>query len=46
MMFRIALIFAAAMAVSLPTFADTNIGVVDLRQALSLLTMLKRSVKV
>jgi outer membrane protein len=34
MMFRIALIFAAAMAVSLPTFADTNIGVVDLRQAL------------
>lgn len=33
-MFRIALIFVAAMAVSLPTFADTNIGVVDLRQAL------------
>lgn len=34
MMFRIALIFVAAMAASLPTFADTNIGVVDLRQAL------------
>lgn len=33
-MFRIALIFAAAMAVSLPSFADTKIGVVDLRQAL------------
>lgn len=33
-MFRIALIFAVAMAVSLPTLADTNIGVVDLRQAL------------
>ncbi len=33
-MFRIALIFAVAMAVSIPSFADTKIGVVDLRQAL------------
>ncbi|HTN34695.1 MAG TPA: OmpH family outer membrane protein [Marinobacter sp.] len=33
-MFRIALIFAVAMAVSIPSLADTKIGVVDLRQAL------------
>lgn len=33
-MFRILLMFAAAMAIALPTAAETRIGVVDLRQAL------------
>jgi len=33
-MFRIVLMFAAAMALALPAVAETRVGVVDLRQAL------------